>query len=82
MRPPCRPNGQHSEFSARTRIHRLGLAFGTGSGLTLDEIAVLTERDNPYWESERLALAQAAVAALGAAGLMGRFLGKGRPKQD
>jgi len=51
----------------------LGLPFGTGAGLTLDEIAVLTERDNPYWESGRLALAQAGIAALGATGLAVRF---------
>jgi len=44
----------------------LGAIFGTGAGLTLDEVAILTELDNPYWESEKLALAQAAVAAIGA----------------
>ena len=55
----------------------LGLAFGTGSGLTLDEIAILAGLDNPYWESDRLAVAQAAVAALGASGLLARFLRSG-----
>jgi hypothetical protein len=51
----------------------LGIAFGTGVGLTLDEAAVLTELDNPYWESQRFALANAAVAALGAGFLGHRF---------
>jgi hypothetical protein len=51
----------------------LSVPFGIGAGLTLDEIAILTERDNPYWESERLAAAQAAVAAAGAFALAARF---------
>ena len=45
------------------------IPFGSGVGLTLDEVAVMTEFDNPYWESEKLALAQAATAALGALAL-------------
>jgi hypothetical protein len=45
------------------------IPFGTGVGLTCDEIAVMTERDNPYWESETLAIAQAGSAALGAVAL-------------
>ena len=45
------------------------IPFGIGAGLTFDEIAVMTERDNPYWESETLAVAQAATAALGALAL-------------
>jgi hypothetical protein len=49
------------------------LPFGVGAGLTLDEIAVLTELDNPYWESERLAAAQALIAAGGAFALAIRF---------
>lgn len=49
------------------------LPFGIGAGLTLDEIAILTELDNPYWESEKLAAAQAAVAAVGAFALAARF---------
>jgi hypothetical protein len=51
----------------------LGLVFGTGSGLTLDEVALLTEMDNPYWDSERVAAAQAGLAAVGAGGLLVRF---------
>lgn len=55
----------------------LGIPFGTGAGLTLDEIAVLTELDNPYWESERLSLAQAGTAALVAIGLALQFHRRG-----
>ena len=51
----------------------LSLPFGAGAGLTLDEIAVLVERDNPYWESERFALSQSAAAALAAAALAAHF---------
>ena len=47
--------------------------FGIGMGLTFDEIAVMTELDNPYWESEKFALVQAASAALGAATLAVRL---------
>jgi len=51
----------------------LSLPFGTGVALTMDEIALLVERDNPYWDSETLALVQAAAAALAAATLAARF---------
>ena len=56
----------------------LSLPFGTGVGLTLDEIAVMTERQNPYWRSERLAIAQAASAALGAFAVAVRLHHRGR----
>jgi hypothetical protein len=49
------------------------LPFGIGAGLTLDEIAILAELDNPYWESEKLAAAQAGIAASGALALAARF---------
>jgi hypothetical protein len=55
----------------------LGLPFGTGAGLTLDELALLVERDNPYWDSERFALIQSAAAALAAAALAARFHRRG-----
>lgn len=55
----------------------LGLPFGTGVALTVDEIALLLKRDNPYWDSETFALGQAAVAALAAAALVGRFHRRG-----
>jgi hypothetical protein len=58
------------------------LPFGIGAGLTLDEIAILTELDNPYWESQKLAAAQAAIAALGALALAIRLHHRGtRPEQ-
>ena len=54
-----------------------GVPFGIGMGLTFDEIAVMTELDNPYWESEKLAIAQAGGAALGAAALAVRLHHRG-----
>jgi len=54
------------------------LPFGTGVGLTLDEIAIMTQRDNPYWRSEKLAVAQAGSAALGALGLAVRLYSRGK----
>ena len=69
-----------SRFTPKTLDNRdnlevfvAGVPFGIGAGLTLDEIAILTELDNPYWESEKLAAAQAAVAAVGAFALAARF---------
>lgn len=53
------------------------LPFGTGTALTFDEIAVLAELDDPYWGSERLAAAQAAIAGSGALGLAIRFHRRG-----
>jgi Ser/Thr protein kinase RdoA (MazF antagonist) len=58
------------------------LPFGIGAGLTLDEIAILTELDNPYWESEKLAAAQAAIAAGGALALAVRFQRHGKHPAD
>jgi hypothetical protein len=55
----------------------LSLPFGTGAGLTLDEIALLVERDNPYWDSERFALIQSAAGALAAAALAAHFQRRG-----
>jgi hypothetical protein len=58
----------------------LSLPFGTGVALTMDEIALLVQRDNPYWDSETLALAGAA--ALAAATLAARIQrhGSARPR--
>jgi hypothetical protein len=55
----------------------LGVPFGTGAGLTFHEIALLVNRDNPYWDSERFALMQSAAAALAAAALAARFHRRG-----
>jgi hypothetical protein len=55
----------------------LSLPFGTGAGLTLDELALLVKRDNPYWDSERFALIQSGTAALAAAALAAHFHRRG-----
>ncbi|MDP9344344.1 MAG: hypothetical protein M3P44_01225 [Actinomycetota bacterium] len=51
----------------------LGLPFGSGVALTLDELPLLLGGDNPYWGHERLALTQGTAAASAAAGLTTRF---------
>jgi hypothetical protein len=56
----------------------LGVPFGIGTGLTLDEVAFLIELDNPYWRTQRLALLEAGVALAGAAALAARFVAAGR----
>jgi len=56
----------------------LSLPFGTGAGLTLDEVALLVDLDNAYWASENLVAAQAVIAALGTLGLAARFRQKSR----
>lgn len=53
------------------------IPFGSGVGLTFDEVALMTELDNPYWKSEKLALAQAATAAFGALALAIRLHSRG-----
>jgi len=59
------------------REWRFSVPFGVGAGLTLDELALLVELDNPYWESESFALAQALVGAVTALGLAIRFYRRG-----
>lgn len=59
------------------RAFGLSLPFGVGAGLTLDELEVMVGRDNPYWGSEGLALAQSAVAGAGAVTLALRFVKRG-----
>ncbi len=56
----------------------LGPAFGIGTGLTLDELALLVRLDNPYWGKQTLAFTEASVAALGAITMAIRFGHKGR----
>lgn len=55
----------------------LSLPFGAGLGLTLDELALLVKRDNPYWDSERFAVSLSTAAALGAAALAARVHRRG-----
>jgi hypothetical protein len=59
-----------------------GIPFGVGAGLTLDEVAVLAESDNPYWESELLSIIQAGVAATAAAALGLGFYRRGAALPD
>lgn len=61
---------------------RFALPFGAGTGLALDEIGLLLELDNPYWNGEKFAFAQSAVAALAAAVLLAHFYRKGRAGLD
>jgi hypothetical protein len=56
---------------------RFALPFGAGTGLTLDELALLIDLDNPYWRTEDVALAQAAAALIGAGALATRFIVRG-----
>jgi hypothetical protein len=56
----------------------LSAPFGVGVGLTIDELALLLQRDNPYWGSEQASLIQAAITALASAGLTARFYFEGR----
>lgn len=56
----------------------LSLPFGIGTGLTIDEIALLTDLDNAYRGSENLAFVEAGAAALGATALGVLFYRRGR----
>lgn len=60
----------------------LSVPFGTGAGLILDEIGLLVRSDNPYWQTERLALVEGAAAALGAATLARRFHRRGAARLE
>jgi len=51
----------------------LSLPFGVGTGLTLDELALLVELDDPYWASERITLIEGAGAGIAAIALLVRF---------
>jgi len=55
----------------------LSLPFGIGTGLTIDEAALLADLDNAYWGSEGLAFAQAGAMALGATALGAIFYRRG-----
>jgi hypothetical protein len=52
----------------------LSVPFGVGLGLTVDEMPLLLQLDNPYWGKETLAVIEAAVAALGGAATAARVL--------
>jgi hypothetical protein len=55
----------------------LSLPFGVGLGLTADELGLLLESANPYWGTEKFALAQCAAASLGSATLAAAFTRRG-----
>jgi hypothetical protein len=55
----------------------LSLPFGVGTGLTLDELALLVELDDPYWASERVTLIEGSGAGLAAIALLVRFYRRG-----
>jgi hypothetical protein len=55
----------------------LSLPFGTGLGLTTDELGLLLEGSNPYWGSETFALAQCATASVTAAAMAAVFIRRG-----
>jgi len=55
----------------------LSLPFGIGTGLTLDELALLVELDDPYWASERVTLVEGSGAGLAAIALLVRFYRRG-----
>lgn len=54
-----------------------GLPLGIGIGLTLDEVGLLLELDNPYWSVQGYALAQAALTGTGSLILAGDWLRRG-----
>jgi hypothetical protein len=56
----------------------LSAPFGVGVGLVVDEINLLTGRNNPYWGSERFVLITCVTAASAAAAMAAVFLRRGR----
>jgi hypothetical protein len=56
----------------------LSAPFGVGVGLVVDEIGLLTGRNNPYWGSERFVLITCVTAASAAAAMAAVFLRRGR----
>jgi hypothetical protein len=56
----------------------LSAPFGVGVGLVVDEIKLLTGRNNPYWGSERFVLITCVTAASAAAAMAAVFLRRGR----
>ena len=55
----------------------LSAPFGVGVGLVVDEIALLTGRNNPYWGSERFVLITCLAATAAAASMAAVFLRRG-----
>ena len=55
----------------------LSAPFGVGVGLVIDEISLLTGRNNPYWGNERFVLSTCLAATSAAAGMAAVFLRRG-----
>ena len=55
----------------------LSVPFGVGVGLTLDELGLLLDRPNAYWEAHSAALVGSGIASLISAALVGRFVATG-----
>ena len=62
--------------------HWFGIPFGVGAGLTLDEVGMLAELDNPYWEGEVLSIIQAGIGATTAGVLAAAFYRRGAGLDD
>jgi hypothetical protein len=56
----------------------LSVPFGVGLGLALDELGLLFDRTNAYWETESAALLGGGIAALISTALAARFAAAGR----
>jgi hypothetical protein len=79
--PQSGPSSRTSPASP-TRAASPTVLFGVGTGLTLDEVALLVELQNPYWRSGKASLVQGALAALAAAVLAARFYRRGAELLD
>jgi len=66
----------------RARAPWLALPFGTGAGLTLDQVAQLLEGDDVYWDRELVVLLEALAAVLGTVALAARALVRGERSNE
>jgi hypothetical protein len=55
----------------------LGIGLGSGMAMTLDEAAMLLEREDLYWNNEVFPLAEGIGAIAGSAAIATRFLRRG-----
>ncbi len=55
----------------------LSVPFGIGTGLVVDEIGLLTGRNNPYWGAERFVILSCLAATSAAAAMAAGFLRRG-----
>ncbi|WP_026533695.1 hypothetical protein, partial [Arthrobacter sp. H14] len=52
--------------------------FGAGVAMTVDELPIMTGRNNPYWGEERYALMLYVTGTVAVSGLLAVFLRRGR----